>query len=160
VRLVAEEAGGDTYYHLQTGSAVEIHYTFHGGYLVAAPTRALVMRAVRLREDGETLSRAASFRQLFPADGGVNVSALVYQNLGSLVGTLAQAPGLNLDEAQKGSITALAGDARPTLLCAYGEPDAVRVAGLGGAFDLDAAELALPMLLSRLKTGTAPVAAP
>jgi hypothetical protein len=48
----------------------------------------------------------------------------------------------------------LSRDTRPTILCAYGEPSALRVAGLGGVFDLDTTDLALPMLIERLRAAS------
>jgi len=69
-----------------------------------------------------------------------------------LVRALLDAPGTGaLSADQRRSIDALARDARPAILCAYGEPSALRVAGLGGVFDLDTADLALPMLVERLR---------
>jgi hypothetical protein len=110
------------------------------------------MRALQTHTSGDTLARSVSFRALFPPDRDVNVSGLVYQNLGPLVRSLLDVPGAGaLTAEQRRSFDALTEDARPTVLCAYGEPSAVRVAGLGGMFDLDTADLALPMLLERLR---------
>lgn len=147
--LEAEQSGDTTYYAL-LGLPVELHYAYAGGYLVAAPSRALVMKAVQARESGDSLGRSAAFRALFPADRDAHVSGLVYQNLGRMVGSLLDGPAATqLTPEQRQNVQALAGDARPTLLCAYGEDGGIRVTGMGGLFDLDAAELALPMLLQR-----------
>jgi hypothetical protein len=109
-----------------------------------------VMKAVRTRESGDSLGRSPSFRALFPADRDAHVSGLVYQNLGRMVGSLMEGPAASqLTAGQRQSLQSLAGDARPTLLCAYGEERGIRVTGMGGLFDLSAAELALPMLLQR-----------
>jgi hypothetical protein len=151
LRLEAEQAGDHTYYAVRGEMPVELHYAYAGGYLVAAPNRALVMKAIRTRESGESLGRSPSFRALFPADRDAHVSGLVYQNLGRTVGSLLEAPAAGqLSPEQRQSIQALAGDARPTLLCAYGEERGIRVTGMGGLFDLQAAELALPMLMERM----------
>ncbi len=150
--LESEEAGGQTY-HVIRGAAlpVELHYAFAEGYAVAAPSRALVMRALQARASGDTLARSSSFRALFTPDRDVNVSGLVYQNLGPLVRALLDAPGAGaLSAEQRRTFDALSRDTRPTILCAYGEPSALRVAGLGGVFDLDTADLALPMLVERV----------
>jgi hypothetical protein len=154
--LESEEAGGQTY-HVIRGARlpVELHYAFAEGYVVAAPSRALVMRALQVRASGDTLARSASFRALFPPDRDVNVSGLVYQNLGPIVRALLDAPGAGaLSAEQRRSFDALSRDTRPTILCAYGEPSALRVAGLGGAFDLDTTDLALPMLIERLRAAS------
>jgi FecR-like protein len=151
LRLEAEDAAGDTYYALRgDGLPFELHYAFEGGYMVAAPSRALVMQAIRTRQSGETLGRSASFRALFPPDRDAHVSGLVYQNLGRMVGSLLQAPGAEtLTPEQRRAVEDLTHDARPTLLCAYGEEGGIRVAGLGSVLDLNAADLALPLLLER-----------
>ena len=151
--LESEDASGQTYHVIRgAGLPVELHYAFAEGYAVAAPSRALVMRALQARASGDTLARSSSFRALFTPDRDVNVSGLVYENLGPLVRALLDAPGTGaLSADQRRSIDALARDARPAILCAYGEPSALRVAGLGGVFDLDTADLALPMLVERLR---------
>ena len=151
--LESEDAGGQTYHVIRgAGLPVELHYAFAEGYAVAAPSRALVMRALQARASGDTLARSSSFRALFTPDRDVNVSGLVYENLGPLVRALLDAPGTGaLSADQRRSIDALARDARPAILCAYGEPSALRVAGLGGVFDFDTADLALPMLVERLR---------
>jgi DNA-binding FrmR family transcriptional regulator len=160
--LESEEAGGQTY-HVIRGARlpVELHYAFAEGYVVAAPSRALVMRALQVRASGDTLARSASFRALFPPDRDVNVSGLVYQNVGPMIRSLLDAPGAGaLSADQRRSFDGLTQDTRPTVLCAYGEPSAVRVAGLGGVFDLDTTDLALPMLLERVRRGTSRMATP
>ena len=149
-RLEAEQAGEQTYYAVR-GLPFELHYAYAGGYLVAAPSRALVMKAIRTRESGESLGRSPSFRALFPPDRDAHVSGLVYQNLGRMVGGLLEGPGAGrLTAEQQQAVRQLAGDARPTLLCAYGEERAIRVTGMGGLFDFDATELALPLVLQRM----------
>jgi ferric-dicitrate binding protein FerR (iron transport regulator) len=161
VRLEAEQAGGETYYAVRGDLPFEVHYAYSGGYLVAAPTRALVRKAIQARAGGDTLARSERLRALFTPDRDVNVSAVLYQNLAPLVGSLLEAPGAaRLSAEQRRSVQALAGDAGPTLLCAYGEPDGIRVAGLGGGFDLDTGDLALPLLIQRVFPDVARVAVP
>ena len=53
-------------------------------------------------------------------------------------------------ESVQQAVRQLAGESRPTLVCAYGEDRAIRVTGRGGLFDFDAAELALPLVLQRM----------
>jgi hypothetical protein len=154
LRLDSEQVGSETYYTLGGPLPVEIHYAFADGYVVAAPSRALVMRALQTRRSGETLGTSAAFRALFPPGRDLHVSGLVYQNLGAVLRSFVEAP-VPLSPDQRRSLAGLTGDARPTLLCAYGEDDAIRLAGMGGVFDLDASQLALPMLLERAVRGTA-----
>jgi FecR-like protein/putative zinc finger protein len=161
LRLEAEQAGDRTYYSVRGGGLpFELHYTFADGYLVAAASRAFVMRAVQLRESGDTLARSQRFQALFPRDRHVNVSGLVYQDLGPLVRVLLDARGSVLAPGQRSAVESLTRDAKPTLLCAYGEEDAIQLAGAGGLFDLDPAQLVLPLLLERRISGTRGTAAP
>jgi FecR-like protein/putative zinc finger protein len=162
LRLEAEQSGDRTYYALRPTDArfpVEVHYAFDHGYLVAAPSRALVARALETRESGERLAQSDRFRSLFPADGQTNVSAVLYQNFAPLMKSLADGASL-AGEEQRGAVAALAGATEPSLVCAYGEPDRIQVAGLGGLFDLDLSGAALPLMLGRLIPGTEPRAHP
>lgn len=158
LRLEAEQVDADTYYALRGGDLpFELHYVYAGGYLVAGPSRALVMKAVQVRASGESLGRSAAFRGLFPPDRDVNVSGLAYQNLGRMMGSLLSAPGAGgLSAEQRRSFDGLVRATRPTLVSAYGEDGAIRVAGEGPLFDLDAANLALPMLLERVLQSVRP----
>ena len=67
----------------------EAHYTFADGYLIAAPTRALVARALQVKAAGISIARSASFISMEPRDRHVNFSAVVYQNLGTTLAPLA-----------------------------------------------------------------------
>jgi hypothetical protein len=160
LRLDADQAGGRTCYALRgAGLPFELHYTFADGYLVAGPTRAVVLQALHTRETGDTLGTSSGFRALFPPDGHSHVSALVYQNLGRSLGAILDAGGRRLSPEQRGSVEALARDARPSLLCAYGEDDVIQVAG-AGLLDIDPSDLSLPLLLERAMPGTARRATP
>jgi hypothetical protein len=154
LRLEAEQVGGETYHSLRGDMPFELHYAFAGGYLVAAPSRALVMKAIRTYDSGETLGRSVSFRSLFPPDRDAHVSGLLYQNVGPTVLSLLETPGASqLTSDQRRSVETLTRDSRPSLVSVYGEEDGIRVAGTGGAFNLDGADLALPLLLERAMGG-------
>jgi len=154
LRLSSEQVGPRVFHAIRgERHPFELHYAFVDGYLVAGPSRALVMRAAQVRESGSTLASSAQFRALFPPDRAAHVSALLYQNLGPMVGSLLDAAG-SVSAQTRSSAEGLAREARPTLLCAYGEEDAIRLAGMGGLFDLNLGELALPMLLERAGRGT------
>lgn len=153
IRLEAELVDGRTYYALQPPKAsvpFELHYTFADGYLVAAGSRALVMRALRVRETGEDLAHAAAFRSLLSRDGRLNVSALVYQNFGSLANSARGALGSGIgNREQREAVRALAGNMRPSLVYAYGEESRILVAGTGGLLSLDPGSVALPMMFEQ-----------
>ena len=150
LRLDSELVDGRTFHAVRGGLPFEVHYAFAEGYLVAGPSRAVVMQAVRTRESGSSLARSPGFRGLFPPDRRPHVSGLLYQNLGPAVSRLLDAGMASLSPEQRRSAEALAREAGPTLLCAYGEEDAILLAGRGGVLDLEPAQLALPLLLERL----------
>jgi ferric-dicitrate binding protein FerR (iron transport regulator) len=155
LRLDSEQAGERTCHVLRgAGQPFELHYAFADGYLVAGPSRAIVLQAIHTRETGDTFGTSAGLRGLFPQDGRGHVSGLVYQNLGRSLGTLLEAAGGRLTPEQRSSVEALARDTRPSLLVAYGEEDAIQVAGVGGLLDLNPADLSLPLLLGRAVPGT------
>jgi hypothetical protein len=88
------EAGGQTFYALRSQDfGVSINYAYVNGYMIIAPTRALVERAIQLRDTGTTLLRAAAFQATLPADGQANFSAVFYQNLAPVVRPLMQRLG-------------------------------------------------------------------
>ncbi|HEX4964233.1 MAG TPA: FecR domain-containing protein [Thermoanaerobaculia bacterium] len=126
-------SGSRTFYALQSADPkLEVHYLFEDGYLVAGPSQALLERTLQQRESGVTLATTPKFRDLLGPDGQVNVSALVYQNLGPL----AQAANKVLPEgdakhhtdgpAKLGKLLAAQG---PTLYYAYAETDRIVFAG-------------------------------
>jgi hypothetical protein len=95
------------------------------------PSRALLERAIEIRESGVTLATTPKFRDLLGPDGQVNVSALVYQNLGPLAESAAKVlPG---DRSQGKSVPAQISNyliaQGPTLYYAYAEPDRIVFAG-------------------------------
>jgi ferric-dicitrate binding protein FerR (iron transport regulator) len=134
VRLTGEQSGGRTFYALEgTEPKVGLHYVFEDGYLLAGPSRALLERALQQRESGVTLATTAKFRDLLGPDGQVNVSALVYQNLGPLAKSASKVlPGPAKGNGPQGgpaSISRWLAAQGPTLYYAYAEPDRIVFAG-------------------------------
>ncbi|MFQ5739970.1 MAG: FecR domain-containing protein [Acidobacteriota bacterium] len=132
--LSREQAGGRVFFRLSSpDSKMEVHYVFADGYLIAAPSRALLENAMAYRQTGYVFATSAGFTALLPQDGHVNFSAFVYQNVGSLLQPLArhlpQAPAPDSEEGQ--SLSQLAEQVTPTLLYAYGEPNQILLAGRG-----------------------------
>ncbi len=94
LRWEQTEVDGHVFYALKSVDfGAELHYTYTSGYLVAAPSRALVERAIRYRESGSTLLDSPQFIATLPEDKQANFSALLYQNLGSVVGPIARGIG-------------------------------------------------------------------
>src|SRR5437660_11366427 len=96
-----------------------MNYVFANGYRIAGPTRALVGQALRYHDSGTTLKTSAKFTAGLPADGNVNFSAFVYQNLAPLVQPFANTLGKeNMPSGPKKAL-AMAATMEPTLLYAY-----------------------------------------
>jgi len=115
-----------------SGSLPEVHYVYVNGYLLAGPSRALLERAIQDQESGFVLASSQTFRDLLPQDGHVNFSALVYQNVGPLLGPIAQQmQGAAMTPDQKAQIAALQAQTGPSLAYAYGEQDRIIVATSG-----------------------------
>jgi hypothetical protein len=128
--LTRAEADGRTYFTLTSASSqTEMHYTFTDGYLIAAPSQALVDRAIRYRESGYTILHAPRFTAALPQDGQANFSAVVYHDLAPL---LAQVPG-NVPAANM----------LPTLAYAYARDDRIEfgASGDGAPFGFSPATL-------------------
>src|SRR5204863_141598 len=130
VPLTSENVNGRTFYSLKVQKIVpEIDYTFVDGYLLMAPTRALLTAALDARAAGMTLPRSSSFRNQLPADGHLDFSAVMYYNLGTTVGPLVdqlKATGLLPPEQQK-QVSELTANREPSLVYVYGEPDRIIV---------------------------------
>ena len=139
VALQQEQDGDRTYYAIVSSGPpqLELHYLFADGYLVAAPTRAQLDRALAQRAAGTTLAASPRLRGLLGRDGQVNVSALFYQNLASIapitgaLGAAADASGGGAgSHGGPGLRSLLFGAARgPSLLYAYAEADRIVFAG-------------------------------
>jgi len=125
---------------------LEVHYTFAEGYLIAAPTAALLTRALQYRESGVSLVTSARFTSALPEDGNTNFSAVFYHNLAPLLQPLAGAIGdraQSLGEEQQKAIAAFAASSQPTLAYAYAQGDRITLAANteGGPFGLSPGSL-------------------
>ncbi len=152
IKLSQSSANGLTYYTIigtDSTKSVEAHYTFTDGYMIIAPTQALVMNAINIRQSGNSLARSDSFRGLLPQDQHADVSALLYQNLSPVVGPIMQ----QLSPSQLQSLQQLAAETKPSVVCAYGEPNAIRVASASRFFGLDLNTLALSTLMKMAQPG-------
>lgn len=126
---------GVRYYAIRDEMAgtVPAAYTFADGFMILAPSRALVMDALRAHANGNSLARAASFRALLPQDQNENYSSVVYQNLSpALTPLLSQFSGDAADAIRK-----LASDSRPTVICAWGKDDRIEAVSDSRLFGFD-----------------------
>ena len=117
---------------LRSGS-VKAQYTFAEGYMIVAPTRALLLEALQTRASGNSLSHSQAFKALLPKDANENYSAIAYQNLGPvLTPLLSQISGESAN-----AIRELAADSRPTAICAWGRDTRIEAASDSRLFGFD-----------------------
>jgi hypothetical protein len=122
--LTSQTAGGRTFYSLAgTMFPTEIHYVYWAGYMVLAPSQAMLMEAIQNHDTGNSLPRTAAFHSQLPADGYDYASGLVYQNIQSLANSL---PVDALNQLKQASISAA-----PSLVAIYGEPDRIVMSSKG-----------------------------
>jgi hypothetical protein len=141
-------AGDRTYYSIKSADAgPEVHYTYANGYLVAAPSRALLEQSIANRDAGNTLVRSSRFMSSLPQGGNTNFSAILYHDLAPLLKPLAErmknAGGAELTEEQRQTLGSIDANAPPTLAYAYAQGDRITLAANteGGAFGLSPASL-------------------
>lgn len=140
--------GDRTYYSIKSAdTGVEVYYTYANGYLVAAPSRALLEQSIANRDAGNTLVRSSRFMSALPVDGNTNFSALLYHDLAPLMQPLAErmknTGGSELTEQQRQALGSIDANAPPTLAYAYAQGDRITLAANteGGAFGLSPASL-------------------
>jgi DNA-binding FrmR family transcriptional regulator len=145
--LDQETSNGLTFYTVRAVDATkpfEITYTFTDGYMILGPSKALVMNAISIHQSGNSLARSADFRALLPQDEQPDVSAVLYQNLAPVIGPIAS----QLSSSQLQSLQQLAAETKPSVVCAYGENNAIRVATSSRLFGFDLNTMALSALLN------------
>jgi aryl carrier-like protein len=135
VAIESSEAGGQRFYsvHDLTSGNVLAQYTFSDGYMIVAPSRAILMQALQTQASGDSLARAAAFKALLPKDGNDNYSAIAYQNLSPVITPLLS----NFSGESAQALSQLAGDARPTAICAWGKENRIEVASDSRLFGFD-----------------------
>ena len=139
--------GGQTYYSLRSVDfGLQVHYTYANGYLVAGPSKALLLGTMKSREAQLTLLNSARFKSALPEDGNANFSAIFYHDLSSLLQPLAErAAGVagSLTEEQRKALGAFAADTPPTLAYVYAQGDRITLAANteGGPFGLSPSSL-------------------
>jgi hypothetical protein len=125
--LTSSEENGQKFYVIKSlDFPVEVNYAFTKGYLVAAPSKALIDRAMRYAESGSTLLLSPRFIASLPADKQANFSAMLYQNLAPVVNPIAKNMS-NLGGKMNGEIGAIASMANdaPSLAYAYSFGDRI-----------------------------------
>jgi hypothetical protein len=135
ITIEANDSGGQRYYSIHdtvTGNVVA-QYTYADGYMIVAPSRALLIQAMQTYSTGNSLANSAAFKALLPKDENENYSAVAYQNLSPvLTPLLSEVSGETADAVRK-----LAADARPTVVCARGEESRIEAASDSRLFGFD-----------------------
>jgi hypothetical protein len=103
-------------------------FTNVDGYLVAAPSHALVEQSIAYRAAGVTLSSSGIFQALLPDNGFADCSALVYRDLGSLIDAI---PPEMLGELEFAD--ALSDGLSQGLACVFAEDDRITASATGGS---------------------------
>jgi len=136
--------------HNSTG-VVLAEFTYASGYMIVAPTRALLMDALRTHASGNTLAHSSNFKALLPVDQNENYSAVAYQNLAPVITPLASQ--LNGDSAD--ALKKLAADSRPTAICAWGKDAGIEAASNSNLFGFDFLTLGKLLSSQHKTTGNA-----
>jgi hypothetical protein len=135
IAIESSQAGGQSFYSLHdlTTGNVLAQYTFSDGYMILAPSRALLMQALQTHASGDSLARSATFKALLPKDDNDNYSAIAYQDLSPVLTPLLS----NFSGESAQALQQLAADARPTAICAWGKGSRIEVASDSRLFGFD-----------------------
>jgi hypothetical protein len=131
LRLEREEVGGRRYYRLGLpAGGTSIDFVVVDGYLVAAPSRVLLDRALQQRSLGATLPRSSAFLSRLPQDPQVNFSAVFYQDFAASAGPFLRGIVDRLSAGEREEIErVIASDHGPTVALVYGERDRIVLVG-------------------------------
>ena len=157
VAFTSEDVDGRKFYTVRSldpnALGAELDYTYADGYLVGAPSRALVLTSLQTKSNGDSLARSGAFLSLLPKDGHVNFSAVMYQNLAPLLQPLTSQ--LSADQMQ--TLQQIAADSKPTVICAYAGDDRIELASGSRLLPFDLNSIGLATLLGKKPAGTSPV---
>ncbi len=135
--LASEDGGNRTDWVLRfTGDEADSHvvrYTMVDGYLVAAPSRALIDLAIDRHRNGYTLVRSQAFTSMLPTDGNVNLSAFAWQHLGPTVGPLASKVSGAISSESMTALQSMAEEDKPRLVTLSAESDRIVIDARGEA---------------------------
>ncbi|MDP6652275.1 MAG: FecR family protein, partial [Gammaproteobacteria bacterium] len=94
-------------------SPASFNYAYVDGYLIAAPDRGLIDRAIGFYTSGSGLQTDSEFHELLARDGYLDFSAVSFSRLGELVGDVIGNLPSNLTAEQQAAIDALDVDVGP-----------------------------------------------
>lgn len=132
---------GRTYYSIavpNAGPLMEFHYTFADGYMIAGPSRAVIARALQIKDSASSILHASKITAMMPRDHHADFSLLFYQNLGPAMAPIAgllggMAPGGIMPGrgGRTDNPSGAMGSVSPTLIAGYAEPDRLTFAANG-----------------------------
>ncbi len=123
------EGSGSTFYTIRReGLDQQAVFTTVDGYLVVAPSRALIEQSIAYRAANVTLASSGVFQALLPDNAYSDCSALVYRDLGSLIDAI---PAEMLGELEFAD--ALSDGLSQGLVCVFGESDRITASATGGS---------------------------
>jgi hypothetical protein len=141
--------GGVVYHTLRVPSGQTMNtfaYGFIEHYLVIASNLDALSEAVRMHNNGESLSKSRRFLDSLPGRQTA-ASALLYEDPAAMMALQMQ----RFSPAQAQSMTQLMGKGNPVVMSAYGDPDAIRGASTSPGADagivMVAAAIAIPNLI-------------
>lgn len=149
VRPQYSEQDGVGYHTLQIPNpqkAVEVAYAFVDGYLIIASSREKIAEAVRVHRTGESLAKSSKLTNQLPA-GKAEVSGLFYEDPTAVMALsmLRDMPGF------PAALTQRTAASPAVVMCAYGEPNALREVSKSAGADAGAmmivAAIAIPNLI-------------
>ncbi len=132
-----ENVAGRTWYRLRSSRMpVEVNYTYDNGYVLVGPTRELLTKAAQNRQMGNGLPRSNGFKQLIPAGAPVNMSGVIYYNLGPGLQSIVEAVKntVSVPAEQAKLMDQLANGQEAVLIALYAESDRITVASSTGFF--------------------------
>ena len=138
--LNSDDAAGRVYFTLgMQGEDFQVVFTAVDGYLVFAPSRALIEQAIDFRASGVNLPSSAAFRALLPESDFTNCSAIIYRDLETLENAIPQEMWETAGIAE-----ALTDGLSKGLLCVFAEDDRLQLSTTGGSLLGMSSLLALP----------------
>ena len=144
------EENGVHYHTLHVPSpqkTVEVAYAFFDGYMVVASSHNMASAAIARRQNGDSLPRLHEFQAALPPGHPEGVSGLLYEDP---IAVAALSAGRTSPE-MAGLFSQLKGKSSPVVICAYGEPNAIREATVSSGADAGAmmvvAAIAVPNLV-------------
>lgn len=125
--LVRETLGERAMWSLALpGTGVTAHWIYADGFLLMAPSPALLQDALRYRDTGANLPSSPDFLEALPAGAEANFSFVTWQDLGGVLETASELAESALPAEGAPALDELA----PSTIYGWAYPDRIRFAGV------------------------------